>query len=201
MAAAQAGARFRIGAGKTPGGAGIDDLFGLGTQIFGHLLAVAHQALVGPDGEVAVAHDRLAAFGGAAFRDPFGEAAIEDRDFMGAEQRQHPPDAGGGTQRRIVIDDDAAAISQAERLHAAGEFFRRWQHVRQRRGRVRHFIDVEEHGARDMGRFEFGASVTAVLGQEQRRIDDTNVGLAQFGGEPFGGHKRVHCSLPYLRCA
>ena len=78
---------------------------------------------------MAVAQSFLAGFQWPAFGFPFGDAAIENGDFMGTENRQHPPGAGCALERAVVIENHAAAVAKAERLHAAGKFLGWRQHI------------------------------------------------------------------------
>jgi hypothetical protein len=47
-----------------------------------------------------------------------------------------------------------------------------------------------------MGSFEFGAGVAAMGGQEQRGVNDTQIGFAHLCGKPISGHQKVHAALP-----
>ena len=74
---------------------------------------------------MSVPHLRLAAFERPPFRLPFRQPAIEQRDAMSAERRQHPPGAGSAVVTAIVVDYEPVAVAQSKRLHAAGELVRR----------------------------------------------------------------------------
>ena len=101
---------------------------------------------------------RLAALGRPAFGEPFLEAAVEDRDLLGAEMAQHEPAARRGAHRRIVVDDDAVVAADAEPLHRRAELCAPRQHVRRRVRRVADLVDVEEARAGDVRREIFVAA-------------------------------------------
>ena len=69
---------------------------------------------------------RLAALGRPAFGEPFLQAAVEDRDLLGAEMAKHEPAPRRGSDRRIVIDDDAVVTADAELLHRLAELGGGW---------------------------------------------------------------------------
>ncbi len=149
---------------------------------------------------MAMAHNRLAAFDAAALGLPLAKAAIEDGNFVGTKQTQHPPYPRCRFQRTVVIHHDAAAIAQAKGLTTRRKFLRCRQHGWQAAAGVRYFFDVKEHGAGNMRRFEFGAGVAASGAlwrwQEHCGIDDAQIGLAHLCGKPVSGHKQVHSALP-----
>ena len=88
--------RTRLGfvASEPTSAASVDDLGILAVQIGEHISLVFDALVVLPDGKVAVAKRWLAGLEWAALGLPFGDTAVEDRDIMSAEQRQHPPSAG-----------------------------------------------------------------------------------------------------------
>src|SRR6185503_1485075 len=101
-----------------------------------------------------------------AFRRPFLQAAVEDRDSLGAEMAQHEPAARGGADRRIVIDDDAVVAVDTERRHRLAEVLGRWEHVRRRMGFVRKLLHVEKARSGDMRGEEFGSGIAAAARHE-----------------------------------
>src|SRR4051812_8708408 len=73
---------------------------------------------------------RFAALDRAALGEPLLEAAIEDRDLLGAKVTEHEPAACRGARRAIVVDDDAVVSADAQPFHAAPELGGTRQHVR-----------------------------------------------------------------------
>ena len=123
MAGCRIAARVGGFATEPVSGASVDDLFLFAVQIGEHVGLGADILVVFPDGEMPVAQGFLAGFQRTALGLPLGNAAVKNGHFMGTEYGQHPPCARGAFQRAVIIEDDAAAIAQAQRLHAAGEFF------------------------------------------------------------------------------
>jgi hypothetical protein len=68
---------------------------------------------------------------------------------------EHPPGAWRGEKTGAVIDNHARTIADAKRAYGPGEFARRRHHVRQVGRMIGDAVDIEEHRARNMGRFEF----------------------------------------------
>ena len=144
----------------------------------------------------ASARVRLALLDRAALGAPFGEAAVEDRDAVGAVMAQHEPAARRAAQRAVVIDDDAVVAADPERHHRRAERRRAGQHVRRGIGVVGQRLDVEAARAGDVGRVKFGGGVARLAGHEQGRVEDREVGAAELLREPCGRDEIVHCSIP-----
>ena len=76
----------------------------------------------------------------------------------------------------------------SQAAHAGAEGVGRRQHVRQVAVRVGTGLEVEEDRAREAGRLVVGPAVAAV--QMPACVDETEIGLAQTGGEISGGDQR-----------
>src|SRR5262245_7608876 len=72
-------------------------------------------------GEGASSRDRLARLRRAAFRGPFLEAAVEDREATRSEVAEHEPAARRGAGRAVVVDDDTVGAADPEPLHRGAE--------------------------------------------------------------------------------
>ena len=91
--------------------------------------------------EVAARGPWLALLDRPPLRDPFRQAAVEDRDTARAEASQHPPGARAAMMRRIVVDDDPVPIADPERLHPARELVIGREHAGRR------MVAVDDLGA------------------------------------------------------
>ena len=127
----------------------------------------------------------------AALGAPLLQAAIQDPHVPMPERQEHPPHPGGCDPAAGIVDHDRIVVGDAERADVAAELFGVREHMRQRIGMIGDRVDVEPHRARDV-RVEI-----VVLRQRQDarhlelRVDDLDAGIAEMGGEPFGGDKRI----------
>ena len=64
-------------------------------------------------------------------------------------------------------------------------------HVRHVGPQVGNFVDIEEPRAGDMGVFILRRRIAPCIGQIPRGIKDAQIGVAQMGGQPIGGHQRA----------
>jgi len=121
---------------------------------------------------------------------------------MCTKNGQHPPGAGSALQRTVIIKNHAAAIPQTERLHPAGKFFGRWQHIVDRIAGIGQFTEVHEDSARNVASFIFGGRVASGIGHEFSRIDDAQIRRTQFVGQPVGRYQQFHIKLlmPAIIC-
>lgn len=188
--ATQAGARLGLLAREPPRRAGVGDLpvaqLGGGRD----LGDVAHQMRLALDGDVAVAHHRRHVLGLAPLGQPFGQAAVQNRDVGLAHQPEQPPDAGGREQPRGIVDHHVMAVAHAHGAQPRDELLGRRGHVRQRRAAVGDLVDVEEAGGGDVGGGVFGPRVAAGGRHVPGGVEHPQVGVAQMGGEPVGGDER-----------
>jgi hypothetical protein len=95
MAAAQSRPGFRRGAVEPAGGARIDDLLPAGREVVDEGASVADHCRVEPRREMALWRARHRHVERPPLGLPFGQAAVEDRDIVVAEEAQHPPGAPG----------------------------------------------------------------------------------------------------------
>ena len=195
MAAGDVRTRIFLFARPALGPARIDHLFVLGMQVGKDMGLGPHVLVVLPHGEVTVTQRFLALGQRTPFSLPLGQAAIENGNVMRAKHLEHEPGAGGGLYRAVIVKHDPAAIAQAQRLHAAGELFRRGQGVFDRGIAVHQVIQVHEHGAGNVSRFIFGEGIAAGAGQMLGAIDNAQVARAHFVGEPFRRNQTFHCAF------
>ena len=115
--------------------------------------------MVEPGGEMARFRQGLALVERAAFRQPFGQPAVEHRDIAHAKRPECPPHARGRKQAEGIIDHDLHAVANAEFSHGAGKGHRIGQHMRQVGAFVGDRVDVEKHRAGNVAHQKFGAAV------------------------------------------
>ena len=178
--------------------AGIDHLFVLRMQVGQHLRLGAHGAVILPGGEVAVAQRFLALSQHPAFSFPLGDAAIQDRHVVCAEHLEHEPGARRSLHRAVIVQHDAAAIAKAQRLHAAGELFRRGQHVFNRVAGVGQVSEVHENRAGNVPGFIFGQRIAARTTEVFGAIDNSQIACAHFIRKPLGRNQTIHNALILL---
>ena len=128
---------------------------------------------------------RVAWFDRAAFAQPLRQAAVENRDLLGAESAQRPPHPRGGEQAGGIVDDEAHAVAQAQRRHLVGELHLVGQHVRQAGRRVGDRVDVEEHRAGDVAEAKLLRAHASGRRQVPGPVDDSDLRLAEMGGQPI----------------
>ena len=91
----------------------------------------------------------------------------------------------------VVIEN----VAEAERLHSAGEFFRRRQHVFHRIIGVGQFSQIHENGAGNVASFIFRLRIPSGIRQKFGGVDDAQVRCTQFVREPVGGYQQFHYVL------
>jgi hypothetical protein len=123
---------------------------------------------------------------------PSLEAAVQDRDLLGAEVAKHEPAARGGAYRGIVVDDKAILAADAEAFHRRGEIGGAREHVRSGVRAIAELVDVEKPGAADVRREIFVAAAASRRGHEPGRVDCDEIGLAEVLRQPVGRDERVH---------
>src|SRR5690606_28875451 len=149
---------------------GIQSLLTPGLEIAPHLLSIAQLSPVETSSEMPCHRDDRAVVHWAALGLPLWQAAIENGDFLMAEDAKAPPDSRGGKEAAAVIDDDPVAIAQPEAAHLAGENLRGREHVGQGAVRILDLVDVEEDGSRNMLGLIFGPRVPFFVWQVIGRI-------------------------------
>ena len=149
--------------------------------------------------EAGLAWCSLSAFGRTPFRDPFLEAAVENRDLLRPEMVEHEPAPSRRPGRRIVIDDDPVAAADSEPLHRRSEVRGRGQHVRGRVRAVGNLVDVEEARAGNVRRQIFLAAAAPARRHVPAGIDDDEIRVLKVLREPFRGNERVHGARIGLR--
>ncbi len=169
------GPRLRRLAAEPLGRARIDDL---------HAAVCERHAHVGQHGDGVDVHFGieclrrslgLAALDRPAFRLPFRQAAIEDVDFLRAEDAERPPHARRRVEADAVIDHDRIAIADAERADDFAELRGPRQHVRQVGGMIADRLDVEEHRAGNMAAAILGLRIALLRRHEVRAVDGDDV--------------------------
>ena len=189
VAAAQPWARFRRRAGEAVGRARIEHLRRAVFERSTDIVDLGDETMIEPRGEM----PRLAAdrpvFERTSLGQPLRQAAVEDRHFTGAEGAQRPPDARSREKAGAVIDDEAHPVADSEPLHRLRKAQRIGQHMRQAARRVGNLVDVEKDRARDVPGEILGARVAAERRKIPGRIDDDEVGRADFVGKLCRGRE------------
>ena len=127
----------------------------------------------------------------SAFLLPAGQATIQHRHPVMAENAEGPPDPGRGHEKITVIRDDERVIADAQFADRFGKIFRARQHVRKRGGMVGDGIYVEELRARNVNLIIFCFGV-AVLGRhKEAAVKHDQIFIAEPGGQPVSIDQRV----------
>ncbi len=120
---------------------------------------------------------------------PGREPAIENPDVGGAEHVEHPPHPRRREQAGAVVHHDGHAVGDAQLTHRRCEALGSGQHVRQRRRRVPHRLDVDAHRTGDVPRQILRVRVPVHRRQVPGTVDDAQLRLAEVLGEPGRGHE------------
>src|SRR5262249_18553532 len=84
------------------------------------------------------------------------------------------------------VGDNLHAVADAHLLHAAGEQYPRWKHVRKRGGLVRNFVDVKEERARDVLRQILGPGIAIGGGQMHGAVKHDETRRVEVPSQPSG---------------
>jgi hypothetical protein len=186
VAALEARAELRLGAGKAGGRARIDELRRAARQLGPDRVEAAYQ--LGPEtrGEprVLLRFDR-AAFDRSPLAQPFRQAAVEHRDGVVAHDAEHPPHPRRAHDAVHVVGEDRRPVAEPHGPDPRREFGRLGEHVRQGVAVVLDLVDIEEDRARNVPLGKFGARVARDSRQEISPIDDPDRGVVQALGEPL----------------
>ena len=115
MAGAQSRPRLRRLAGEALGRARVDDLYAVVGERHAHVVKQRDGADIHLGGEFFRRALGVAFLQRPAFGFPFRQPAVEDVDFLRAEQPERPPHPRRRIEADAVIDDDGVAVADAER--------------------------------------------------------------------------------------